>query len=133
MLDAVHKGHIYKFDNGHIDGFRYVLVVGSEHRAADKMVSILMLGDTGIGHDVVKLSVPEHKIPFFVHCGMVTYTRREFLLEEVCEIPEEKMNKIERIMANELDLLAGVVEKARFYENAYNEVLDKLVEVSNKE
>lgn len=124
-MQEVHRGYIYRFDNGN-GTTRLALAVGSEARATDKMSSILMLCDTGIGHDVVKLNLDDLG-SYYVHCGMITYTRRDYLVEEIGPLPFNKMEKIDRIMASELALLDGVVEKARFYENAYNDLLAKVV------
>ena len=124
-MQEIHRGHIYRFNNGN-SAPRLALAVGNESRATDKMSSILMLCDTGIGHDVVKLNLDDLG-SYYVHCGMVTYTRSEFLIEDLGPIPFNKMEKIDRIIASELALLDGVVEKARFYENAYNDLLSKVM------
>lgn len=131
MLEAK-RGYIYKFDDRKRDEDRYVLVVSSDERERDNRISILMLGDSDVGHDVVRIKCDGmgSKPVRYVHCAMITYTNREYLVKEVCKLPNEKMEKIDKIICREFGLLEDLMFTANFYKNAYNELVDRLV---NKE
>ena len=120
------RGHIYVFDDGKNLIKRYVLVISNDTRATDRMVSIIMFGDSNLGHDVVKVTNDVIGVKY-LHCGMLTYTKREFLIEEVGVLSSEDLQKVEHVISRELALNEHIEAELTFYKNAYRELLDKLV------
>lgn len=122
------RGHIYEFDDGKNPIKRYVLVISSDTRACDTLVNIIMLGDSPRGHDVVMIDDPNFETVKYLHCGMVTYTRRDYLVKEICTVSPEIMEEIEEKISVEFSILKNVKEMATFYKTAYNELLEKVID-----
>ena len=126
MVAEARRGHIYEFCDGKNTNRRYVLVVSSNTRATDKMVSVIMFGDSSLGHDVVKVTNEEIGVKY-LHCGMLTYTKREFLVEDIGTISAEELKQVEFILSRELSIREDVVAELNFYKNAYTDLINKLV------
>lgn len=126
MVTEAKRGYIYEYDDDKFDGVRYVLVISSDTRATDKMVNTLMLGDSNLGHDVVSITNDIFGTKY-VHCGMLTYSRRAFLTKEVCKISDEEMENIENTLCRELSLREYLVAEKNFYKKMYKDLLNKLV------
>lgn len=127
MLAEAKRGFIYEYDDGKNINKRYVLVVSNNTRSTDRMVSVIMLGDSSLGHDVVKITHEGIGGTRYLHCGMLTYAKRECLIEEIGEITPEEMNQTEYMISRELALGETITAERDFYKNIYNELLDKLV------
>lgn len=128
MVTEARRGHIYRFEDGKNPYERFVVVLSNNTRATDKMVSVIMFGDSPLGHDVVKVESEAFGVKY-LHCGMLTYTKREFLVEEVGKISSEELSDIEKTVCRELSLREDVVAELKFYKEAYKDLLDKLVNV----
>lgn len=118
------KKSIYRFVNGQ-DTEKYILAISDDYRCMDKIISILMLGDSPIGRDVVQID--GNFGSKFVHCEMVTYCKRDQIGEKVGEISDELMEKIEDKIIRGLGILKTVRAEKTFYEIAYNNLLNKVV------
>lgn len=121
------RGYIYEFDDGKNINKRYVLVVSNDTRATDKMVSVIMFGDSNLGHDVVAITHEGIGGTKYIHCGMLTYTKRDFLVREIGSITTEEMEKVETVVCGQLALRENVVVELNFYKCLYQELLNKVV------
>lgn len=118
-LNPADRGYIYEFlESDGTCNDKYCLVVSSQKRAYDNIISILMLGDSRAGLDVVKCNF--QGLTKYVHCGLVTYLKRERLGKRVCPFPKKSMDTVDLLMANELGLDR---EKELIYKSLYEEIL----------
>lgn len=118
-LNPADRGYIYEFlESDGTCNDKYCLVVSSQKRAYDNIISILMLGDSRAGLDVVKCNF--QGLTKYVHCGLVTYLKRERLGKRVGPFPKKSMDTVDLLMANELGLDR---EKGLIYKSLYEEVL----------
>ena len=108
MVAEAKRGYIYEFDDKKNNGKRYVLVVSNDTRATDRMVSVIMFGDAYLGHDVVKIENEAFGVRY-LHCGMLTYTKREFLVEELGRVSPEEMEKVDYTISRELSIREHIV------------------------
>ncbi len=122
------RGHLFEFDDGKNPAKRYVLVVSSDARCTDKLVNVIMLGDSNRGRDIVKITNPNFESDKYVHCGMITYTKRDYLVREVGSVSSETMREVDKVISREFSIMEDVSAKANFYENAYKELLDRCVD-----
>ena len=127
MVTEAKRGYIYRFDDNKNSHERYMLVVSSDTRATDKVVSVIMFGDSFLGHDVVKITNEAIGVKY-LHCGMITYTKREFLTEEVGKISAEELKAVEDILCRELSLREDVVTELNLYKKLYEDLLNKVCE-----
>lgn len=87
------RGWVYEFlekDGTHKND---VLIVSSDGRAYDKIVSIIMIGDDPSGYDVVPIKYS--RITRYVHRELVTYCRRDRLGKSICKISDKTMTDID--------------------------------------
>lgn len=110
------RGTIYQFLSKEGTSDRNVLVISSNSRSTDKLISILMLGDIENGADTIE--VMEGK---YVHCGLVTYCARGRLGEEVATLPEAIMNEVDKGIMSQLGI------DNTDYKKLYEDVLNKIV------
>lgn len=96
------RGYIYEFlekDGTHKND---VLVVSSEGRAYDRIISIIMLGDNPAGYDVVEIKYNNAKR--YAHRELVTYCARARLGKCICKASDKAMNDIDVGLARGLGL-----------------------------
>ena len=87
-LSPADRGYVYEFlEPDGVCNDKYCLVVSSQKRAYDNIISILILQDSRAGLDVVKCNF-QGKTKY-VHCGLVTYLKRERLGTRVCPFPKK--------------------------------------------
>ena len=122
------RGHLFEFDDGKNPAKRYVLVVSCDSRCTDKLVNVIMLGDSNKGRDVVKVTNSNFESDKYVHCGMITYTKRDYLIKEVGVVDAETMAEIDAVISREFAIMEDVSTKAEFYERSYRELLDKCID-----
>lgn len=122
------RGYLYLFHDRNAQWTdKYVVVVSSDNRASDKMVSIIVLGDNRAGVDVVPVNIPNVGTKY-AHCGMITYIQRQKLTEEICELPEATMDKIDEQLLVQLGLQdKHLVAECNFYEKAYKDLLKQMM------
>ena len=125
VLMVAERGCVYDFIEADGTIKNQVLVVSSPRRARDRIVSILMLGDAGMGYDVVTVNYNGQKR--FVHCGLVSYCTRSRLGRKVCQVSTKTMEAIDMTMASELGLIP---EKAMVYKEMYEALLDRVAGVT---
>lgn len=92
-LVPAERGYIYEFiekDGTHKND---ILVISSEGRKYDKIISILMLSDNPAGYDVVSVKYNGRKR--FVHRELVTYCRRDRLGKKLCKVSDKVIREIE--------------------------------------
>lgn len=98
---------IYEYTNAGGTYSGYVLIVGGNHREYDKYVSGIMLSpcdaDSGCHNDELGIRLPDGR-EFWVHCGMVTYFRRDRLGEQVHKVSKATMKRINEGIKMELGL-----------------------------
>ena len=120
------RGFIYKWQNPHSlnEHYNYALVVSSNARSMDNLISILFLSTmrtSGHGNDMVPVKVNGEKM--CVHADLVTYTKREYLVQKMGPVSEEVMQKVELRMASSLDL----ERRDMMYEELYNDLVHRMV------
>lgn len=96
------RGYIFEFlekDGSHKND---VLVVSSDGRAYDKLISIIMLGDNPSGYDVVKVKY-DGRVRY-VHRELVTYANRARLGKCICKVSDKVMADIDAGLARGLGL-----------------------------
>ena len=96
------RGYIFEFiekDGSHKND---VLVVSSDGRAYDKLISIIMLGDNPSGYDVVKVKY-DGRVRY-VHRELVTYCARARLGKCICKVSDKVMADIDAGLARGLGL-----------------------------
>jgi hypothetical protein len=124
-LMVAERGCIYDFVESDGTIKNQVLVVSSPRRARDRMVSILMIGDAGMGYDVVTVNYNGQKR--FVHCGLTTYCARNRLGRKVCQVSAKTMEAVDMTMASEMGLIP---ERAMVYKEMYEALLDRVAGVT---
>ena len=122
------RGFVYRFTDDHAKWTdKYVLVVSSDSRRTDKLVSILVLGDSSAGEDVVPVKVPNVGT-MYAHCGMITYIGRQLLSEEICQVAKATMTQINHMMLKQYGLVdEATLVKYNHYQTQYENLLDKLI------
>lgn len=126
-LNPATRGAIYEFLEKDGTTRNFVLVVSSQTRATDKIISVLMLGDSPAGYDIVE-------IPFmgtirYVHCGMITYCGRTRLGRKMDIVDPETMRKIDTQLAKDLGI---TISDDSIYKDLYENLIDRLVGVYNE-
>ncbi len=101
-LNPAERGSIYEFIERDGSVKNHVVVVSSKKRMYDKIISILMLGDSRAGYDVVQVKF--NQMTKYVHVGMVTYCGRDRLGKRVGEVGAGKMRDIEYLLHDSLGL-----------------------------
>lgn len=106
---------------------KYVVIVSAESRETDGIISMIVLGDSSAGNDVVPVKVPNLRT-MYAHCGTVTYLAREKLTEEICQISKKTMKDINKQMLWQY----GLVEESKIveynhYKEEYNNLIEKLL------
>lgn len=109
-MEPVDRMGIYEFIERDGSCKYYCVVVGAEHRKTERFISIIILKDTeeDTGYaDSIGIRLPIGD--FWVHCGMVTYARRDRLGRKVAKVGEKTRKKITRMIGIEL----GVISEPR--------------------
>lgn len=128
--NEANRGSIYEFLEKDGSVRNYVLVVSGQQRATDKLITILMLGNSPAGADVVKIDFNGE--PRYLHCGMMTYCARVKLGKKLMTLDEDAMSKVNAELAKQL----GLQMTDQHYKELYENLLDKIVaryEVNTKE
>ena len=90
------RGCIYEFKEKDGTIKNDVLVVSSNARSMDKIISIIMVGDNPAGHDIVPVTYDNRER--FIHSELVTYTLRSRLGKKICKIPDTSMSLVTKSM-----------------------------------
>lgn len=120
-MDEVKRGYVYRYKETEEGDPRSVLVISADERGRDRYVSVLFVTDSFYGHDVIKLTV--NGVTKCVHCGMITYTKRENLTSEVCEVPEHTMHRIDGIILHELGIKHDAEAELAIYKDLYDQLV----------
>lgn len=118
------RGCIYEFiekDGTHKND---VLVVSSNSRATDKIISILMLRDGLNGNDVVRIRYNNRDR--VVHCGCVTFVDRSRLGGKLAKVSDKVMDDISLFMASQL----GIDKDGKVYKALYEDLLNRVLKES---
>lgn len=121
-LTSADRGYVFEFLESDGTSNKHALVVSSQERAMDRIINILMVGDSPSGFDVVDVKYDGKKR--YVHCGLVTYCSRERLGRRICKVSEQTMSKITICIARQL----GCESQGMFYKSAYDSLVEKLVQ-----
>ena len=108
------RGRIFHFLEKDGTSNKSCLVISSDSRKTDKIVSILMLG-TRDSSDAIEVMDG-----FYVHCGLITYCDRKRLGDPITDIDGNTLYTIEEGINHALGL--NKVD----YETMYNDLLDRV-------
>ena len=92
-MQVAHRGCIYEFIEKSGEHKNDVLVVSSEGRSHDKLVSIIMIGDDPSGYDVVAINY--NGCERYVHRELVTYCHRKRLGKCIAKVDKNTMIDID--------------------------------------
>lgn len=134
MVKFANYGKIYRFDDGKSSRPRFVVVVSTDRRATDKLVNILFLSETSSRYDSVPIQFvsPENDqyVTMFVNCGLVTYTPRAYLTDEIGSVADVVMDKISANICRQVsprpqyeEELALAKQEAEAFKRAYSRLL----------
>ena len=101
-MTVANRGYIYEFIEKDGTYKNDVLVVSSEGRSHDKMVSIIMIGDNPSGYDIVPVNYNGKKR--YVHRELVTYCWRGKLGKPICKVSDKTMAQIDEGLLRGLGL-----------------------------
>ena len=109
------RGRIFHFLEKDGTSNKSCLVISSDSRKTDKIVSILMLGtrDSSDANEVMN--------GFYVHCGLITYCDRKRLGDPITDIDGNTLYTIE----DGINRALGLKDKID-YEAMYNDLLDRV-------
>lgn len=127
----IKRGYIYKWHEGREDE-RFVLVVGSDKRASDRAISIVMFGSSDVGNDVVRVSNYQLGDTCYLHCGMVTYVNRLDMSDKpIAKVSDKTMAFVDRQLCIQLGITnEDVMAELRFYKRKCDELIEKYTGVS---
>lgn len=104
---AVERKGVYEFTNNSGNYSGLCLVVGGRHRRRDRYISIIQLKsvdvDGAFHNDEMGLRLPDGR-EFWVHCGMITYLRRDLLGKMVHKVSDQTMKRVNLGIMQELGL-----------------------------
>lgn len=116
------RGQVYEFlDRSEESMRRYAVIVSNENRCMSKIINILLTGLSPVGDDVVPVVINDKQK--FLHCGCVTYCRKEKIGEYVGELDAETMEVIDCALKEALGLVT--TEKYEKLLAEYNNILEK--------
>ena len=119
-MQSAETGTIYEFFEADGTVKNMVLVLQNEKRAEENLVSVLMLGTKKGGSDTVPIKLPDNT--YYVHCGLITYCRRERLGEIVDYVDNALLTRIKNGVAWQLGLSANNID----YKKLYEQLLEKV-------
>lgn len=96
------RGSVYEFIERDNTVKNMVLVVSSQHRCEDNIISILLLGTKYTGYDCVPIVIDN--TTYYAHCGLVTYAKRNRLGRHVLDLPDDVMSRVDTNIASNLGL-----------------------------
>ena len=107
LAPAVDRMGVYEFlEKDMVTVKKYCVVVSGDHRKRDRYVSIIVLsdceGDTGYHGDEIGIRLPIGD--FWVHCGILTYVRRDRLGMKVGKVGQKTRKKINKMISMEMGL-----------------------------
>lgn len=122
------RGYIYKWREGMPDE-RNVLVIGSNIRGNERLISVLMFGDSPAGKDVVRIENDLLGDNCYLHCGMVTYVNRLEMAENPFgKINSKKAAQIDRQLCIRFGITnEDVLAELRFYKRKFNELIEQVI------
>lgn len=102
-IQTAKRGMIYDFYESDLHTIKNkVLVVSSEKRCEDNIISVIMLGTKYTGYDCVPIKVQDQEL--YARCGLVTYTKRSRLGDPCWLIDADLMERIDMNIINNLGL-----------------------------
>ena len=116
------RGHVYDFIETDGSIKNRVLVVSSNRRMKDNIVSVIMLRNRSYGNEVTDILVEDRG--WFVDGCMVTFCRRDRLGKDYGAIKASKLKDITKGIARALDIEVADVN----YKELYEDLLDKVME-----
>lgn len=119
---AAVRGHVYDFIETDGSIKNRVLVVSSNRRMKDNIVSVIMLRNRSYGNEVTDILVEDRG--WFVDGCMVTFCRRDRLGKDYGAIKASKLKDITKGIARALDIEVADVN----YKELYEDLLDKVME-----
>jgi len=118
------RGCIYEFIETDGTVKNYVLVISSNIRSMDKLISILMLGDSKSGFDVIPIDLMGSIK--YVHCGLVTYAARARLGKKIGMVNMDVMGIIDNEIRRNLGIEnTDMVSYKSLYEDLINKITSK--------
>lgn len=132
---VVNRREIYEYTNATGTYSGLCIIVSASHRERDKYVSAIALSpcdrDEGLHNDEVGITLPDNR-KFWVHCGMVTYIRRDRIGKLVHKITKQHMRRIDKNIMYELDLSIKADDEPD-YEKMYHDLIKTIANWSKPE
>lgn len=125
----IKRGYIYEFEpKTEYKNKAYALAVSSDSRAMDNIVSIIILSKN---YQIENIEIVNSQFEYgvmYCNCGKITHSERTRLVREVSKVSEKKMEKIDRLIAQNLGLNPLKTEAENIvYKELYHELLEKMV------
>lgn len=98
------RGEVRHYHND--NGYNGVcLIVGADHRARDKYVSMISLSEASnrnLYYDEIVLVIEGRE--YHAHCGMITYIRRDRVDGLISKLSREQMYDVDRSIIREMGM-----------------------------
>lgn len=125
--EMVKRGYIYKWHEGLSDE-RFVLVVSADNRGNEKLINVLMFGNSWMGRDVIEINNKLLGETRYLHCGTVTYVNRNDMSEHsIAQVSEGKMLKVDKLLSVALGITKDdVLAELNFYKRKCDDLIEKI-------
>lgn len=120
-LQSAETGIIYEFIEKTGEISKKVLVIQSDKRSEDNLVSILMLGTKKGLSDTIPIKCEGNA--YYVHCGMLTYCKRLALGRRLTRVSDDSLARIKKNVAYQL----GLTDDTNDYKALYENLLAKII------
>ena len=135
-MPPVERGGIYQFLEKDGSCKKYAIVVSADYRKSDRFISIITLTNPdetkdNFRRDSIGITTPMGD--FTIHCGMVTYLRRDRLGNMVFKVGKKTRSRINTMISFELGITdrpgnydLDIDNKEPDYKLLYNQLLSKI-------
>lgn len=116
------RGEIYEYELTNGQGTKYALVVSSDERSTDRVVSVVILNEKAYGNNAA--SVVAHSL-MYADCNRVTFAVADRIGSYVRTATAEEMREIDRALINALGIDRIEMPKPGGIEEELNRIIDE--------